>query len=269
MTRRRGGQLGFTLIELLVVVAILALLISILLPSIGRAREQARATVCASDIRQLALANAGYAAESGGRYCPGAPLMRTENLRRWHGLRSTADQPFDATRGPLVAYLGPEAKVRTCPSYVRFVSEMRSAFERGNGGYGYNQAYLGRILEQKANGSYRVVSDLSGAASEAVRRSADTLMFADAGFAGVATGVIEYSFAEPRFHPEYLAQRLRMDPSIHFRHRGRANVAWCDGHVAPQVRAFTWQSGLYPGDAGAAGVGWFGLDDDNGAFDLD
>lgn len=46
--RRRG----FTLIEVLVVVAIIALLVAILLPSLSRARENARATVCATNIRQ-------------------------------------------------------------------------------------------------------------------------------------------------------------------------------------------------------------------------
>jgi len=52
---------GFTLIELLVVVAIIALLISILLPSLGKAREQARAALCNSRLSQLTKAMLIYA----------------------------------------------------------------------------------------------------------------------------------------------------------------------------------------------------------------
>ncbi len=57
---RRSSTRGFTLIELLVVIAIIALLVSILLPSLASARNQARNTVCTSNLKSMALATQLY-----------------------------------------------------------------------------------------------------------------------------------------------------------------------------------------------------------------
>jgi prepilin-type N-terminal cleavage/methylation domain-containing protein/prepilin-type processing-associated H-X9-DG protein len=59
---------GFTLIELLVVVAIIAILIAILLPSLSRAKEYARKGVCGSNNRQIANALQMYAKDYNGQY---------------------------------------------------------------------------------------------------------------------------------------------------------------------------------------------------------
>lgn len=269
--KRRWGHRpdGFTLVELLIVVAIIALLLSILLPSLQGARAQAQTTVCAANIRQLALANIAYASEQQGRYCAGAAGIKLDNLHRWHGVRPTADVPFDPQYGPLVDYLTAAEGIRACPAFRGYLLKGAAAFERGCGGFGYNQAYLGREMRRRPGASFQVVTDGFGVLSERVRRPAETLMFADAAFVATADGVSEYSFAEPRFHPEYLQYHVRMDPSIHFRHRGRVNIAWCDGHVDRQRLTFTYKSGVYLGNPADYRIGWFGPDDDNGLFDLE
>lgn len=74
--RRRRGPAGFNLIELLIVLAIIIILLALLLPTLSRAREQARSTLCLSNLKQIGISLHLYATNNGDyvppRYVRGA-----------------------------------------------------------------------------------------------------------------------------------------------------------------------------------------------------
>ncbi len=241
---------GFTLIELMVVVAIIALLMGILLPSLGLARESARAAKCGSNLRQLGIALAVYQKDNHAVYPPfrpdsnadgSSPLTDVGNglkaRPRWAAiLAANSDHPFDEPSINAADRQDYDSKLLHCPSVPEWTDERNAA-------YGMNYQFLGN--SRRASGGRFVrypvgevinpgrtvfAADCMGTA--AAFPQSDRTPYDPKGTTLTAMGNHAYSLDPPRlptgaYQSASGGKRSAPDP----RHGGQANFLFCDGHV--------------------------------------
>jgi len=109
---------GFTLVELLVVIGIIALLIAILMPVLGRAREQANWLKCLSNMRQIGQAFTMYCNNNKGRFPRAGAGSDPADWIYWEDTPPGSNTARDINLSPLAPYLGipVNREVLKCPS---------------------------------------------------------------------------------------------------------------------------------------------------------
>ena len=180
---------GFTLVELLVVIGIIALLVSILMPALSKAREMAKRIKCSSNLKQCGIAFALYQLDFDESYPYHGPLSKSKGFGYWErsnrwkekGLAGVHKDTWGSVMRSLyltVKYNDMVPEVFVCPSSNETPLDFADAIENNTSqpdswsdlgswmneshfSYAYNDPWNRRFSSSQATASHAIMADQS------------------------------------------------------------------------------------------------------------
>jgi prepilin-type N-terminal cleavage/methylation domain-containing protein/prepilin-type processing-associated H-X9-DG protein len=209
---RTSHEHAFTLIELLVVVAIIAILASMLLPALARAKEKAKAIKCLSNEKQIGLGYILYANDHSD-YLPLAADPSAASPCQWFWEISR----YIARETPSYSNLVAQGNVVACPSAkLKNAVPTNIPANAAYGGYGQNYYYLGYMEETDRKKTTQVT------------KPSETCMNGDGLDVDRNLNWWNYGYLYPPSVPPWGTASVR--PYI--RHGKGGNYSWVDGHAS-------------------------------------
>ncbi len=221
--RSGRGRYAFTLVEMLVVMGVMSVLAMVTSGAITSAREAAAQSKCASNLRMMATAAIAYADEHHGEFPWGARNANGESVC-WDFITAK-----DGTVRPGEMWSGYGLNsVMQCPSYLDGNSNWKN---NPYTGYNYNCSFIGKV--QGDSGKRKTPARLSQ-----IQSPARTALFGDGQYSG---GANKFMRAPKRdVAHDGSNKSLRLAGTQGFRHRGKTNMAFCDGHVEALVQPYDY-----------------------------